>query len=147
LATAALTIQVLAAGAGFAFQFTFGSCTLDTATSTLTSEQGSRVQTPFTLAERDLAAIAEALDAINFFAYPSAFVGVRQGLQAYSIDASATTYRMKVERDGRTHIVSWTDSTRPTTDDADRLRALFMRIVGLIREGAETPLPEGVECR
>jgi hypothetical protein len=149
LTMAPLMIQLLTAGTGFAFQFTFGPCTLNTLTSTLSSDGDPKVQIPFTLPDHDVIAIAAGLDEINFFDYPSTFIGVPLGLRAYSIDASATSYRMQVQREGRTHVVSWVDSTRPTTEDADRLRALFARIVGLIRDrhGLEQIQREGVECR
>ena len=148
VALMALAIQAPGAGA-FTFQFTFGSCTLDTAAHTFSSNREPRIQTPLTLSAGEMATIAEGLDRIDFFGYPSTFVGVPLGLRAYSIDAAATSYRLEVERQGQAHVVSWMDSTRPTTEAADRLRDLFAQIVRLIgeRHGLEPLQHEGGDCR
>jgi hypothetical protein len=134
---------------GFAFQFTFGSCTLDTATGVLTHDTPPHMQTPMALAEDELTGIAASLDEIGFFDYPPTFVGVPLGLTAYSINAAATNYRMQVHLADRTHVVAWMDSTRPSTDAADRLRALFVRIVTLVlnRPGFAHLERDGIDCR
>ncbi len=134
--------------ADFAFQFTFGSCTLDTTTGLLTHDRVPRVQVSLTLAEDQLGAIAASLEEIAFFSYPSTFIGTPPGLTAYSINAAAPTYRMSVQLGGKSHVVTWTDSTRPSTDEAVRLRTVFDRIRGFIRSqpGYEELTGKGVDC-
>ena len=140
-------ITALAPG-DFAFQFTFGSCTLDTTTGLLTRERAPRVQVPLTLPEDQMAAIASSLEDIEFFTYPSPFIGTLQGQTAYSINAAAPVYRMSVQLGDKSHVVSWTDSTRPSNDEAFRLRTVFDRIIGFIRTqpGYETMTAQGISC-
>ena len=137
------------AAADFAFQFTFGSCALDTTTGLLTHDRAPRVQVSLTLAEDQMAAIAASLAEIAFFNYPSTFIGTPPGLTAYSINAAAPTYRMSVQLGEKNHVVTWTDSTRPSTDEADRLRSLFERILGFIgrQPGYAELLAQGADCR
>jgi hypothetical protein len=134
--------------ADFAFQFTFGSCTLDTTTSLLTHDRAPRVQVPLTLAEDQLAAISASLEEIGFFNYPSTFIGTPPGLTAYSINAAAPTYRMSVQLGEKSHVVTWTDSTRPSTDEAFRLRTVFDRLISFIRAQPSygTMTSQGADC-
>ncbi len=134
--------------ADFAFQFTFGPCTLDTTTGLLTHDRTPRVQVSLTLAEDQMAAIAASLEEISFFNFPSTFIGTPPGLTAYSINAAAPTYRMQVQLSEKSHVVTWTDSTRPSTDEAVRLRAVFDRIIGFVRTHPVygTMTSQGADC-
>jgi hypothetical protein len=54
---------------------------------------------------------------------------------------------MEVREGGGAHRVTWTDSTKPTTEQADRLRALFASLMGLLREHSEVKkLPAQYPC-
>ncbi len=146
LATAPITTALPTAD--FAFQFTFGSCTLDTTTGLLTHDRAPRDQVSLRLADDQMAAIATSLEQIEFFTYPSPFIGTLQGQTAYSINAAAPTYRMSVQLGDKNHVVSWTDSTRPSNDEAFRLRTVFDRIIGFIRSqpGYATMTGRGADC-
>ena len=98
------------------------------------------------LNERQMDHIHRAIHEINFFDYPPQFVGVQQ-IERTIVTIPHLSYLMEVREGGAAHRVRWTDSTKPTTEQADRLRALFSSIMGLLREQSELKkLPPQYPC-
>ncbi|MQA29181.1 MAG: hypothetical protein GEU82_04985 [Luteitalea sp.] len=133
----------------FVFQFSVGSCTLDTSAGTLVHDQEPRLVTALVLSQGQMREIAAMVGAIAFFDYPATFVGAKPGQSAYSIDVAATRYRLHVRLAGKDHAVSWIDSTRPSTEEADRLRSLCETIAAFITAGRgfEQLRLAGADCR
>jgi|SRR5688572_1576230 len=90
--------------------------------------------------------IHRAIHDINFFDYPPQFVGVQQVEQTI-VTIPHLSYLMEVRESGAAHRVRWTDSTKPTTEQADRLRALFSSLMGFLRGHSEVKkLPPQYPC-
>jgi len=133
--------EVLAQAPDFGFRFQFGMCmtsTFDTFTGVFTRELGGdpprSVTTSLSLSDAQMVAIRRTLDKIRFFDYPNRFIGVPAGLRSVVSFHPANNYRLEVQRGQNTHAVSWQDSQRPSTDEADRLRNLLAMIVGFISD-------------
>ena len=98
------------------------------------------------LSEAQMDHIHRAIHEINFFDYPSQFVGVPPVEQTI-VTIPHLRYLMEVRESGAAHRVRWTDSTKPSTERADRLRALFSLLMGFLREHSEVKkLPPQYPC-
>lgn len=125
----------------FGFRFRYTLCTassFDTFTGAYTRELGGDppqwATAILSLSDAEMRVIADALQAIDFFSYPSVFmprVESRPGIVG-AIVSPSDDYQMEVFRDGRAHAVSWRDRWRPSTQEADKLRAVFQRTIALI---------------
>ena len=125
--------------ADFGFRFSAQRCvteSIDTFTGVFTKELGgepSRTATvQLSLSDAQMGTIYQTIEKIRFFDYPSPFYGVPKGISTITEFGPASTYRLEVRNDGVVHTVSWNDAFRPTTDEADRLRALFSMITEFI---------------
>jgi hypothetical protein len=130
--------------ADFGFRFQVGDClteTFDTFTGVFTKDLGGEparsAPVPLSLPEAQMGTIYQTIEKIRFFDYPSQFVGVSKGLHASEESGPARTYRLEVRNAGVVHAVSWNDASKPTTDEADRLRDLFSMMLGFIHEHPE----------
>ncbi len=129
--------------ADFGFRFEFGSCLverLDTFTGTFTQGvpgPSPRIATThIVLTDTQMSAIYRAVENVRFFDYPTHFIGVRPDVEVITTIPS-TTYRFEVTNAGVVHTVSWNDSSKPATPEADRLRAFFSMVVALIHDHPE----------
>jgi len=137
-ATTALYVEQ---GADFGFRFQVGDClteTFDTFTGVFTKDVGGYpariVTTHISLTDAQMGTIYQTIEKIGFFDYPTQFFGVLHGPRVIQESGPARTYRLEVRNGGVVHAVSWNDAFKPTTEDADRLRALFSMITGFIHE-------------
>jgi len=117
--------------ADFAIRFEYGVCTtdvLDTFKGTFRRDTGmGNVTIDLVLPEESLRAIHEEIVAARFFDYPAEF-----RVNGNLLISPAMRYRLEVRSDGTTHTVGWTDGTRPSTAEADRLRNLFTKLIDRI---------------
>lgn len=127
----------------FGFRFEFGSCLverLDTFSGTFTQGvpgPSPRIATTqMALTDTQMSAVYRAIENIRFFDYPAVFVGVRPGVEMITTIPS-NTYRFEVRNAGVVHTVSWNDSSKPTTLEADHLRDFFSMVRGSIHEHPE----------
>jgi len=143
-----------AAQAGdFGFRFEVEHCLteqLDTFSGIFTKNLGGwparTVTAPIALTDAQMSEVYRTIENIGFFDYPSAFVGVRKDAKVITETRPSDTYRFEVRNAGVVHTVSWRDSAKPTTVEADRLRDLFSMIRGFIYEHPEfkrLPAPIG----
>jgi len=143
-----------AAQAGdFGFRFAVEHCLterLDTFSGIFTKNLGGwparTVTAPIVLTDAQMGEVYRTIENIGFFDYPSAFVGVRKDAKEIMMTIPYDTYRFEVRNAGVVHTVSWRDSEKPTTVEADRLRDLFSMIRGFIYEHPEfkrLPAPIG----
>jgi hypothetical protein len=133
--------NVAAQAADFGFRFEVGPCLterLDTFdgvfTKNLGGEPARTVTAHISLTDAQMAAIYCTIENIRFFDYPSTFSGVPAGLQEVGEFHPAPTYRFEVRNGGSVHAVTWKDSYKPTTAEADRLRDFFSTVLGFIHE-------------
>jgi hypothetical protein len=141
-----------AQAADFAFRFHVGNCspsTFDTFKGEFTKTLGEQTITiPLSLPAAEMQSIFQAIERMRFFDYPSSFNGSTprpSGTDA-GIVAPANSYILEVRNGGVVHAVMWRDNTRPTTAEADRLRALFSLITETINQQPDVkrlPRPEG----
>jgi hypothetical protein len=131
-------------GVDFGFRFEVGDCLaekFDTFSGEFTKDLGGeppRAATArFSLADSRMRTIYQAINQVRFFELPSVFGGVPPGLSGIRVSHPAKTYRLEVLNGGLTHSVVWKDTYQPTTNEADRLRALFSMIIAFIHERAE----------
>jgi hypothetical protein len=132
-----------AAQAGdFGFRFAVGDCAaerFDTFTGIFTKDLGGSLGSAtahIALTDAQMSSIYRTIENIRFFDYPTAFVGVPPGVEVITTTPS-DTYRFEVKNAGVVHAISWRDSDKPTTVEADRLRDLFLMIRGYIHEHPE----------
>jgi hypothetical protein len=123
----------------FGFRFEFGSCLverLDTFNGTFTQGvpgPSPRIATAkMALTDAQMSAVYRAIENIRFFDYPAIFVGIRPGLVETVHISPGYQFRFEVRNAGVVHSVSWDDSNRPTTVEADRLRDFFSMVRDLI---------------
>src|SRR4029077_9292375 len=90
------------------------------------------VTAQFTLTDSQMRTIYQTVEKVRFFDLTSPFNGVPPGLNEVTTFGPASTYRLEVRNGGVVHTVVWKDAYKPTTDEADRLRALLSMITGLI---------------
>jgi hypothetical protein len=129
----------------FDFRFEFGSCLverLDTSNGTFTQgvpgPSPRRIATAkMALTDAQMSAIYRAIENIRFFDYPAIFVGVRPGLVETAHISPGYKFRFEVRNAGVVHTVSWDDSSKPTTVEADRLRDFFTMVRDLIYDHPE----------
>jgi hypothetical protein len=134
-----------AAQAGdFGFRFAVEHCwteRLDTFSGIFTKNLGGwparTVTAPIMLTDAQMSEVYRTIEDIGFFDYPSAFVGVRKDAKEIMMTIPYDIYRFEVRNAGVVHTVSWKDSDKPTTVEADRLRDLFSMIRGFIYEHPE----------
>lgn len=75
--------------------------------------------------------VYEAIQRIGFLKYPPHYEGAPDvGDSIMTIPYE--TYRLEVRMGGLTHAVSWDDAFKPTTNEADRFRALIHTITEFI---------------
>jgi hypothetical protein len=137
--------NMTAAQAGdFGFRFEFGDCStdrLDTFSGIFTKNLGGwparTVTAPILLTDAQMSEVYRTIENIGFFDYASAFVGVRKDAKDIMMTIPYNTYRFEVRNAGVVHTVSWKDSDKPTTVEADRLRDLFSMVRGFINEHPE----------
>ena len=134
----------------FAFRLEYGVCTtdvLDTFQGTFVRDLGGPVaplSIPLMLPQHTRELAFQAVVVAHFLDYPSDFVikptsncavtssgGSCGG--SISVFAPAYHYKLTVQSAGVTHTVSWQDNTRPSTEEADRLRNLLLSIIEMIR--------------
>src|SRR5262249_15494696 len=137
----------------FGFRFEVGDCSterLDTFSGIFTKNLGgwpARIVTaPIVLTDAQMSEVYRTIENIRFFDYPSAFVGVRRDVNEITTTVPYDTYRFEVRNAGVVHTVSWRDSDKPTTLEADRLRDLFSMVLSFIHEHHEfkrLPAPIG----
>ena len=138
----------------FAFRFQFGcdgTESLDTFRGSFTQDasQGPvrSVTIPLSLSAEQMRAIFDTIQKIRFFDYPAAFGGLRPGAREAITTSPSERYRFEVRQAGRSHIVSWDDKTKPSSDEADRLRQLFQMIGGFIHAHPDVKrLPRQFAC-
>jgi hypothetical protein len=138
---------------GFGFRFQVGDClteTFDSFTGVFTKNLGGEperlVTAQLSLSESQMNTIHQTIEEIRFVDYPSQYRGVPSGLKVVTTFGPASTYRLEVRIGARTHVVTWKDAYKPTTEEADRLRALFSMILGFIHnqpEFKQLPQPIG----
>jgi hypothetical protein len=134
-ATAATIDQ--APPADFAIRFEYGACStdiLDTFRGVFVRDMGAgnaAASVPVVLSTASVNAVYHDVLAAAFFGYPAEF---RVKATPPSEFRPAMHYRLQVRSGGAFHTVRWTDSTRPSTAEADRLRDLFTRIIKLITD-------------
>lgn len=114
----------------FGFRLSVQLClteTVDTFTSMFTKELGGdpprSATAQLSLSDAQMGTIYQTMEKIRLFDYPSQFDGVRDGLRAVTVLGPAIRYRLEVRNGGAVHAVSWNDAFKPTTEEADRLRA------------------------
>jgi hypothetical protein len=136
--------DVEAQAGDFGFRLEVGDCAterLDTSTGIFTKDLGGfparKATANITLTDAQMSAIYRVIEEIRFFDYPSVFVGVRLDAHVLTTFSPSTIYRFEVRNAGAAHTVSWNDSTKPTTPEADRLRDLFSMVLGFIHEHPE----------
>jgi hypothetical protein len=125
----------------FGFRLEVGDClteTFDTFSGVfskdLGGDPGRSATTRFSLTDLQMRAIYQTMEQIRLFDYPSPFNGVPSGLSEVGTFHPANSYRLEVRNGGVVHTVIWKDAYRPTTTEADRLRALLSMIVGFIHD-------------
>jgi len=130
--------------AGFGFRFQVGDClaeTFDSFTGVFTKNLGGDparlVTAQLSLSESQMNTIRQTIEEIRFVDYPSQYSGVPTGLQVVTTFGPASTYRLEVGIGGLTHVVTWKDAYKPTTEEADRLRALLSMILRFIHSQPE----------
>jgi hypothetical protein len=123
----------------FAFRFQFGcdgTESLDTFRGSFTQDatQGPArsVTIPLSLSTEQMRAIFDTIQKIRFFDYPAVFMGLRPGAREAITTSPSTRYRFEVRQAGRSHVVTWDDNTKPSSNEADRLRQLFQMIDGFV---------------
>ena len=134
----------------FDFGLRFGVCTFDTVDSkqgTYVHQIGLDLATSIRLTIPTTAkqTIFEAIRDARFFDYPSTF---QDKVAAASMVEPSTSYRLDVRTSDKRHTVIWQDSVRPSSADADRLRAMFKTIIDLIKALPEVKAlpPPNVIC-
>jgi hypothetical protein len=135
---------VRAQAADFGFRFEVGDCLterLDTFSGVFTKDLGgdpNRTATAhIVLTDPQMRAIYRAIEDIRFFDFPPTFRGVPSGVHEVTTTVPSNTYRLEVRNDGVVHAVVWKDAYKPTTAEADRLRALFSMMLGFIHDHPE----------
>ena len=130
--------------AGFGFRFQLGNClteTFDSSTGVFTKDLGGEparlVTAQLSLSESQMNTIQQTIEEIRFVDYPSQYNGVPPGLETVTTFGPARTYRLEIRISGLTHAVMWKDAYKPTTEEADRLRALFSMILRFIHSQPE----------
>jgi hypothetical protein len=125
----------------FGFRFDVSGClneTFDTFSGVFTRDLDADarhvVTAQFSLPQEKMNLIHTTVQTIRFFDYPSPYYGVPAGVKTLQEFGPAKTYRLEVREAGVVHQVMWHDAHRPTTADADRLRALLEMILGAIHE-------------
>jgi hypothetical protein len=137
---------------GFGFRFQVGDClteTFDSFTGVFTKDLGGEparlVTAQLSLSESQMNTIHQTIEEIRFVDYPSQYSGVPSGLKVITTFHPASTYRLEVRIGGLTHVVTWKDAYKPTTEEADRLRALFAMILRFIHSHPEFKrLPQAI---
>jgi hypothetical protein len=129
---------------GFGFRFQVGDClteTFDSFTGVFTKDLGGEparlVTAQLSLSESQMKTIHQMIEEIRFVDYPSQYHGVPTGLKVVTTFHPASTYRLEVRIGGITHVVTWKDAYRPTTEEADLLRALLSMILRFIHSQPE----------
>jgi hypothetical protein len=132
--------QLLPAG-DFGFRFEVGDCLTEIFdsfsglfTKNLGGDPARSVTAQFTLTDSQMRTIYQTIEQIRFFELASPFTGVQAGLNEVITISPSRRYRLEVRNGGVVHTVVWTDGTKPTTEQADRLRALFSMIIGFIHD-------------
>jgi len=124
----------------FNFRFEGGVCfteKLDTLTGDFTRIWGmppSGDTVKLSLTDAQMSTIYRAIENIRFFDYPAVFLGVSPDAKVIAETGPSFTYRFEVRNAGVVHAVLWTDSGKPTTVEADRLRDLFSMIRRFIHD-------------
>ena len=134
--------QSLAEPAGdFGFRLEVWDClteTFDTSSGVFSKDLGGvparSGTTRLSLTDLQMRTIYQTMEKIRFFDYPSPVNGVPSGLREVAEFGPASRYRLEVRNGGVVHTVIWKDAYRPTTTEADRLRALLSMIVGFIHD-------------
>jgi hypothetical protein len=130
----------------FGFRFEVGDCLteqFDTFAGVFTKDLGgaparTRIVTArLSLTDAQMSAIYRTIENVRFFDYPSTFVGVRTDAKIITTTSPSKTYRLEVRNAGIVHAVSWDDAHKPTTVEADRLRDLFLMVLGFIHDHPE----------
>jgi hypothetical protein len=92
-----------------------------------------------------MSAIYWEIERVRFFDLPSWYSAVPLGLSEIMIFAPSNTYRLEVRHGGVGHTVTWKDSVKPTTPEADRLRGLFQLIQRVIDDHPDVKrLPKAI---
>ena len=139
----------------FAFRLEYGLCTtdvLDTFQGTYVRDLGSRVPSvsiPLTFPQHSRDVVYQAIVATHFFDYPSDFRitppsnctakptasggSIMECGGSVSVFAPGNHYKLTVRNAGVTHTVSWQDSIKPSTEQADRLRQMLQTIIDTTR--------------
>lgn len=129
--------------ADFAFRFDFTPCatsTVDTFNNLYTREgtTGGPISITLALTDAEMAIVYGAVSAIDFFQYPATFQGgVLSANGTRTTVTPASSYRLQVRADGRTHMVTWTDDARPHSEAANRLLKVFDVINSIVNERPE----------
>ena len=125
----------------FGFRFEFGCTTPDV----YDSFSSTFVRTWVNFPDRKEQKVRIVLDAqqmdriyrtvrdIDFFSYPEQFSGVPEGLREVILTVPHRTYLLEVRNNGIVHRVKWNDGTKPWTDQATRIRSLFLLITDYLR--------------
>jgi hypothetical protein len=100
----------------------------------LGGEPARSAATRFSLTDVQMRTIYQTMEKIRFFDYLSPFNGVPSGLSVVGEFGPASSYRLEVRNGGVVHTVVWKDAYKPTTIEADRLRALLSTIIGFIHD-------------
>jgi hypothetical protein len=140
--------------ANFALHFDYGGClgeTLDTFQGTFSRSMcppDPPVTISFALSEEEMRTIYLKMARIDFFGYPDQFsVVVPEGAVILQVTPS-DSYHLKVRNGEVEKELYWTDDiVEPTTQEADQLRALLKKVIGIIQGHPELKLlPERSGC-
>ena len=134
----------------FGFRFEFGCDVLHdiydsfsrTFVRTLEKEHKVRV----VLSAQQMDQIYRAIRDIDFFNYPESFSGVPEGLAEYITTNPRHMYLLEVRNNGAVHRVRWNDGTRPWTDQAVRIRSLFLLIADYLQARPDVARLPGYAC-
>lgn len=140
----------LAQPADFAFRFEYGchdnvNGRLDTFNGTFAAVPTSpnpalSVTIPLSLSPEQMRAISDTVEQIRFFDSPAILTGLPAGVswnEAVKIN-HPIQFRLEIRHSGRLHVVSGDDEiVSPLTEQASRLRQLFLMIHGMLREYPE----------
>jgi hypothetical protein len=137
----AMDLRQLQPAGDFGFRFEVGDCLtekFDTFSGVFSKNLGGTparsVTAQFTLTDAQMRTIYQTVEKVRFFDLTSPFKGVPPGLNEVTTFSPANTYRLEVQNGGVVHTVVWKDGTKPTTKQADQLRALFSMIAGFIHD-------------
>lgn len=134
---------------GFRFEFGCGSPDIyDSFGSTFTRSWDSKEQKiRVGLSAEQMDRICRTIRDIDFFSYPEHFSGVPQGLREVTVTTPHQSYLLEVRNNGAVHRVRWNESLTPWTDQATRIRSLFLLITEYLRAHPDVArLPRKYPC-